>query len=141
MVDFWQFVVGELIQELGCIGVFYDMFGECSCIDQINVFVDCFCFINCMLLLVVVMEGVVFFVEIFWCIEWIEIVWMFLVVYLVKLCVMGFLMVISWCSLQWMVGFVFFIRVVQDVDVFIVFFVFVCCEFGGYLVVGIVFGV
>ena len=139
--DLGQLVAGEPVQELGGTGALDDMFGKGRCVDQANAFTDRFGFFDSILPPATTAERTAFLVEVIRRVQRAEVVRAFPAVNPAELRTARFLTVISRNGSQRAAGFAFFIRVVQDVDVFVAFLVLAGREFGGHPVAAVPLGV
>ena len=139
--DLGQFVAGEPIKELRRTGAFDHMFGKRSRVDQANAFADRFCFVYGVLPPAATAEGARFLVEVFWRIQWAEVVRTLPSVDPAELRAARLLTVVSRCGAQRTAGFTLFIWVVQDIDVLITFLVLTRRKLGGHPVLAVAFWV
>ncbi len=139
--NFWQLVTGKPVQKRRCAGPFDNMFAKRRRINQANTFTDRFGFIHSILPPATTAERAGIMVKVICGIKRAIVVGPLPTVHKAKLCTTCLLALIRWRRAQRATRRALFVRVVQNINVIIAFFVFARGKFCGHPVGRITLGI
>ena len=127
-----QFIACKPIQKCSCARTFYNMFGEGRGVHKPHTFTNSLGLIHSILPPAAAAKASGLFIKVLRRIEWAKVIGTLPSIHPTKLRATGLLPIIGRCGAQRAGGRAFFIRVVQNIDVIIAFFVFAHSKFGGH---------